>query len=159
MTTYETIAICISTVAFVATAINVIFYFFLTREYNGLVREQNKIAQGQAETSMRELIMSARRNVESISEKVAVEEKKNEDELKIYEQMLDSAQEDLRNAYEEACSRYRDGKIDKERFKRMYSTEIRQIVEDKVQNEHYNNIKSRYECTKLVYEEWFKQEK
>ena len=96
MTTYETIAIYISAIALIATAINVIFYFSLTKEYNGLVKEQNKIAQGQAETSMRELIISARRNVENISEKVAVEEGKNEVAQKIYEQMLDSAQEDLK---------------------------------------------------------------
>ena len=37
-----------------------------------------------------------------------------------YKKMFDAAQEDLRNAYEEACSRYLDGKVDKERFKRSY---------------------------------------
>ncbi len=159
MTIYEMLAIVVSIIALVATIINIIFYYRLTKEYNGLVGEQNKIAQGQAETSMRELIMLARKNVEDVSEKVVKETDEGENVNIIYRQMLDAAQEDLRNAYEEACSRYRDGKVDKERFKRMYSTEIKQLVEDEIQNAHYSNIMSRYECTIKVYEEWFKLEK
>ena len=158
MTSYEIVAIVLSSVAIFATGVNILFYFRLTKEYNGLVLEQNKIAQGQAETSIRELIMSARRNIEEVSEKIALSGNLEETSGKIYSQMLESAQEDLRNAYEEACSRYRDGKVDKERYKRMYYTEIRQLVEDPTQNEYYNNIKSRYECTIKVYEEWFKHE-
>ena len=156
MTLYEGIAVAVSIIAFIATVVNIFFYFSLTKEYNGLVKEQNKIAQGQAETSMRELIMSARRNVENIAEKVAQEDK---DVKAIYEKMFNSAQEDLRNAYEEACSRYRDGKIDKERFKRMYSTEIRKLVEDEDQKKIYDSISTPYQCTVAVYEEWFNFEK
>ena len=159
MSPYEIVAVVISSIALIATAINIIFYFKLTKEYNGLVKEQNKIAQGQAETSMRELIMSARRNVETVSEKVAEQDDKEDVVKAIYEQMFDSAQEDLRNAYEEACSRYRDGKVDKERFKRMYSTEIRQLVEDEAQKKEYDTISTRYECTVAVYKEWFQLEK
>ncbi len=160
MSPYEIAAVVLSSIAIIATAINIVFYFRLTREYNGLVKEQNKIAQGQAETSMRELIMSARRNVETVSEKVACRNEETDDVVKtIYEQMFDSAQEDLRNAYEEACSRYRDGKVDKERFKRMYSTEIRRLVEDDAQKENYDTISTPYECTVVVYKEWFQLEK
>jgi hypothetical protein len=103
--------------------------------------------------------MSARRNVETVSEKVAGQDAKDKTIKAIYEQMFDSAQEDLRNAYEEACSRYRDGKVDKERFKRMYSTEIRQLVEDEAQKKEYDTISTRYECTVAVYKEWFQLEK
>jgi hypothetical protein len=159
MSPYEVVAVALSSVALLATGVNIFFYFKLTKEYNGLVKEQNKIAQGQAETSMRELIMSARRNVETVSEKVAGQDAKDKTIKAIYEQMFDSAQEDLRNAYEEACSRYRDGKVDKERFKRMYSTEIRQLVEDEAQKKEYDTISTRYECTVAVYKEWFQLEK
>ena len=160
MTPYEIVAVVISGIAIVATVINIIFYFRLTQEYNCLVKEQNKIAQGQAETSMRELIMTARHNVETVAEKVAGQDKGTPEEVKaIYEQMFDSAQEDLRNVYEEACSRYRDGKVDKKRFKRMYSNEIKQIVEDPVQKVKYDTISTRYECTVTVYKEWFQLEK
>lgn len=159
MTTFEVISAIVSAIAIIISFVNVIFYRRLTKEYNGLVKEQNKIAMGQAETSIRDLIMQARRHIGDVSAIVAGMDSKNAKSKKIIQDLFESAQEDLRNAYEEACSRYLDGKVDKERFKKMYHTEIRQLVEDKEQNKFYDNISSRYECTVKVYTEWCKLEK
>lgn len=158
MTTYEAIALVISVISLLATVINIVNYFRLTREYNGIAKEQYKIDQGQAETSIRGMIMAARQNVESISEKAAVHGNLTDDDNEIYEKMFDSAEENLRNAYEEACSRYLDGKVDKERFRRMYYFEIQQLVSDPKQKEIYDSVSTKYECTVKVYKEWFNLE-
>lgn len=170
MTMYEVIAVIVSVFAFVVTLINVIFYIKLTTKYNVLVQEQNKISleqnkisQGQAETQMRELIMGARQEVSICSEKLVnclLTDTKDSSKLEeVYKKMFDAAQEDLRNAYEEACSRYLDGKVDKERFKRMYYSEIQNLVENKDQIEFFDTVKSRYKCIVKVYKEWFDLEK
>ena len=170
MTMYEVIAVIVSIFAFAVTSINVVFYIKLTTKYNKLVEEQNnisneqnKISQGQAETQMRELIMGARQEVSTCSEKLAncvLHENENATELQtVYQKMFEAAQEDLRNAYEEACSRYLDGKVDTERFKRMYYSEIQNLVENKDQIEYFDTVKSRYKCILKVYKEWFDLEK
>lgn len=170
MTTYEIVAVIVSVFAFVSTSVNVVFYIKLTTKYNALVQEQNnisfeqnKISQGQAETQMRELIMGARQEVSICSEKLVnctLNNNENASQLQIvYQKMFDAAQEDLRNAYEEACSRYLDEKVDKERFKRMYYAEIQNLVENKDQIEYFDTVKSRYKCILKVYKEWFDLEK
>ena len=143
MTMYEIVAVIVSVFAFVVTLVNMVFYIKLTTKYNVLVQEQNnisleqnKISQGQAETQMRELIMGARQEVSICSEKLVncvLKENENPSQLQtVYQKMFDAAQEDLRNAYEEACSRYLDGKVDKERFRRMYYSEIQNLVEKQI---------------------------
>ena len=170
MTMYEIVAVIVSVFAFVVTLVNMVFYIKLTTKYNVLVQEQNnisleqnKISQGQAETQMRELIMGARQEVSICSEKLvncALADNKHSSQLQtVYQKMFDTAQEDLRNAYEEACSRYLDEKVDKERFKRMYYSEIQNLVENKDQIEYFDTVKSRYKCILKVYKEWFDLEK
>lgn len=170
MTTYEIVAVIVSVFAFVVTLVNVVFYIKLTTKYNALVQEQNnisfeqnKISQGQAETQMRELIMGARQEVSICSEKlvncILIDNEKDSQLQTVYQKMFDAAQEDLRNAYEEACSRYLDEKVDKERFKRMYYSEIQSLVENKDQIEYFDTVKSRYKCILKVYKEWFDLEK
>ena len=170
MTTYEIVAVIVSVFAFVVTLVNMVFYIKLTTKYNALVQEQNnisfeqnKISQGQAETQMRELIMGARQEVSNCSEKLVnyiLIDNENDSQLRtVYQKMFDAAQEDLRNAYKEACSRYLDEKVDKERFKRMYYSEIQNLVENKDQIEYFDTVKSRYKCILKVYKEWFDLEK
>lgn len=168
MSSYEITAIVISIVALVTTGINIILYVVLTNKYHSLVeeqneisKEQNKISQGQAETQMRELIMNAKWELNESSEKLVKAKINTENNTlcNVYQQLFDVAQEDLRNAYEEACSRYLDEKIDKERFKRMYLVEIRNLVENKDQEEYFHPSKSRYKCILKVYDEWNNLEK
>ena len=67
---------------------------------------------------------------------------------------LKALDEDVLNAYDEACAKYIDKKVDRERFKKMYMHEIRQLVESDDFAHKYNCIQSRYNATKRVYDEW-----
>lgn len=172
MSQYEIVAIVLSAVALLFTLVNIWLYRKLTTEYNALVKEQNDIArkqnaiaeqqnrisQGQAETEIRSLLMSARVEL-AISGEKCMECSDNNQLQDFYSNRFSAAQEDLRNAYEEACSRYLDGKADKVRFKRMYMVEIRNLVEDETQKEYFDAVKSRYKCILKVYEEWNNLEK
>lgn len=76
----------------------------------------------------------------------------NQNEMKeILSQALESAIEQNFNAYEEACAKYLDKKVDKERFKKNYIVEIRQLVE---RNPNKYNTTSPYKATLRVYNEW-----
>lgn len=71
-----------------------------------------------------------------------------------------SALEDLLNHYERACMLYIDGKIDKERFKKEYSTEIRNLVEKGEYKERYfPPHTSKYKAILKVYDSWENLEK
>ena len=67
---------------------------------------------------------------------------------------LKALDEDVLNAYDEACAKYIDKKVDRERFEKMYMHEIRQLVEFDDFAHKYNCIQSRYNATKRVYDEW-----
>lgn len=62
--------------------------------------------------------------------------------------IYDMLTEEVLNAYDEACAKYNDGKVDKERFKKMYLHEIRQLVESPELKEKHDSISSRYDATK-----------
>lgn len=73
--------------------------------------------------------------------------------------VLDSTIENNINAYEDACTKYLDDKIDKIRFKKSYHTEIRQLVEhEKLQN-YFNPVTSKFKGILKVYDEWNNLEK
>ena len=77
----------------------------------------------------------------------------------ILTQAFKSARELNMNAYDEACAKYLDNKVDKERFKRNYCIEIRRLVEDKNNSEFFNPTTSPYRCILKVYNEWNNLEK
>lgn len=80
--------------------------------------------------------------------------------LEAQTKVLHSAIENNINAYEEACSKYIDGKIDKDRFKKTYNTEIRQLVENSNLNSSYfNPLTSKFKAILKVYDEWNNLEK
>ena len=86
----------------------------------------------QVEMQIRELILSARSRYE---DKVVQFKDEEDDELR--KAMIDSALEGVLNAYDEACAKYLDGKVDKERFKKLYHDEIRQLVDNVATKEKY----------------------
>ena len=73
------------------------------------------------------------------------------------------AVEDNLNAYEDACAKYIDNKIDRERFRRMYETEIENICRADersiIFSMMYPEQKSRFHAIWKVYHEWNKREK
>lgn len=69
------------------------------------------------------------------------------------------AVESMLNAYEESCTKYLDNKIDKKRFKKSYSTAIRNVVEADQLSEYMDSVKSPYKAILKVYKEWHDLEK
>lgn len=116
---------------------------------NDLTKTANDMQMAQVEMQIRELILSARSRYE---DKV-VQFKGVEDE-ELSKAMLDSALEGVLNAYDEACAKYLDGKVDKERFKKLYHNEIRQLVDDVAIKEKYREPQTKFHATVKVYTEW-----
>ena len=69
------------------------------------------------------------------------------------------SKEEFLNAYDEACQKYLDKKVDKERFKKSYFTEIQSIVKNENFKPKYDTQSTPYKATVKVYNEWFDLEK
>lgn len=76
---------------------------------------------------------------------------------KVTQQAYFSAEEMYRNAYEDACAKYLDRKIDVERFEKIYKQEIYKLVNDPQQKEFYATNQTTYASTVAVYKKWFSQ--
>ena len=73
--------------------------------------------------------------------------------------MHDESIEIMLNVYDEACAKYLDGKVDKERFKRSYHKSIRNLLESGDFDEQFNTPCSSYKCILRVYDMWYNLEK
>lgn len=114
----------------------------------------NKLVQGQVEMQIRERITNARIRYEDL---IIQYQKDLQSEL--IKDVYESTKEEFLNAYDEACQKYLDGKVDKERFKKSYFTEIQDIVKNKSFKSRYDTQSTPYKATLKVYEEWFNLEK
>jgi hypothetical protein len=113
---------------------------------NNLTNTANEMQKGQIELQIREMISAARSRYED-----KVEQNLDTD---IHKALVKSAYENFLNAYDEACMKYLDGKVDKDRFKKAYEVEIRQLIENPANDEYYNKIQSKFNSTKEVYSKW-----
>ena len=102
-----------------------------------------------SEIAVRNMIASARAQFYNISCNLPADKEQAR-------RLLESAQEDWLNAYDEACAKYIDGKIDKERFKKLYFEEIKNCVE---RNKDKFGIATRFQAMQNVYNEWNNREK
>ena len=135
----------------------------LVAQNTALAAENTRLSNGNMEIHLREMISQARRFLASaiqntimskINQNIA-----NDKELQdVVENLLRDAQQDYLNAYEEACTKYIDGKIDKKRFRKTYFEEIRNIVRDKNYKEQFD-FSSTYYAIKQVYDEWSNPER
>ena len=116
---------------------------------NDLTKTANDMQMAQVEMQIRELILNTRSRYEDI----ALQIKDNEDN-ELYKSILDSSLEGLLNAYDEACAKYLDGKVDKERFKKLYHDEIRNLVDNEAIKEKYIAPQTKFRATVKVYNEW-----
>lgn len=100
---------------------------------------------------------------DSDSKKVTGSDKKEKSEDKIecaIKLAYNTAVESNLNAYEEACAKYLDGKVDKDRFKKNYHRQIRRLIEDsKPLMKYFDKPSSAYRCILKVYNEWYNLEK
>lgn len=74
---------------------------------------------------------------------------------KLIKMVYESTKEEFLNAYDEACQKYLDGKVDKERFKKSYFIEIQNIVKNVDFKQKYDTQSTPYKATVKVYNEWF----
>ena len=111
------------------------------------------ISQGQIELEIHQMISRTKRDVLDIALKI------QGNQMGIVQQAFETAREMNLNAYDEACSKYLDGKVDKERFKKNYHVEIRQLVENPNNKDKFDAVTSKYKCILAVYDEWNNLEK
>lgn len=109
----------------------------------------NAYTKGQIEIAVRNMISAARSQFYGISTTLP------QDKV-LAERLLNAAREDWLNAYDEACAKYIDGKIDRERFRKLYVNEIKDCVE---QFSGEFGITTRYQAIRAVYNEWNDLEK
>lgn len=148
----DILAVVLSVLSLVVSAVNLYKYIMLTTQYNSMVNTQTLTAQGALETQIRSAISEVTHDIVTL----AVEIEKNPTS-KMLQSAYYAAEEIYRNTYEDACGKYLDGKIDKERFKKMYQREIRRLVEEEPHKEYYSGLQTPYASTAAVYKEWYSQ--
>lgn len=145
---YEIIAVIFSLIGIVLSIISLI-----------RANSAHKIAQGQIELNIHQLINQTKKDVMDVSLIIAEKCYDDEEVKKTLQQALNTANEQNLNAYEEACAKYLDNKVDKERFKKNYYIEIRQLVENNINKDKFDAITSTYKAILEVYQEWYNLEK
>lgn len=146
---FSLVAIAISIVAIIISFISATKGNKIAEAANQLVDTANLMQMGQVEMQIRELILNAQARFTDLS----IQMNQAEDNSHFI-QPLESALESVCNAYDEACAKYLDGKVDKVRFKQLYHNEIRQWVEDDATKDKYSAVQSKYPATVKVYKEW-----
>ncbi len=153
-TTYEWVSIGLS-------IISILIALFAFLKSNKLTKEYNSLVAGQSELQINERISDTKNQMVQISLKMPEESKlvKNPELKERYKKAMEAAIEDNLNAYEEACAKYIDSKVDKKRFEKTYRIEIRNLVEDANYKKYFDSITSRYKAILKVYKEWEDMEK
>jgi TRAP-type C4-dicarboxylate transport system substrate-binding protein len=123
--------------------------------------ENSRLANGNIELEIRNMIMASNTQLtNAINSLTPLAAKKKtgslsaeeQEILTILQQQYQAAQENYINAYEEACAKYLDNKMDKVRFKKTYNIELRNIVNELKQ--YFDSVSSPYTAIKKVYNEW-----
>jgi len=153
MSNYEILTSIIAGVSATIAVIAIIISKKATKKANEIAETQSKTSQGQIELQINQMISQTQRDVVDSSLRL------NPDKPEFKELAFNVAVELNLNAYDEACSKYIDNKIDKERFKRNYYTSIGKLIENPNTKAKIEPMDSPYRCIKQVYEEWYNLEK
>lgn len=134
-----------------------------SKEANVNSERANALASGEIEISIANSIRETENRVSDIASQIAFltpDQKQDNSIIETMNYRLGQAQEANLNSYDEACAKYKDNKVDKERFRKNYFHSIKNIVEDEDLNKKYfNSVTSKYECIIYVYNEWHKLER
>lgn len=134
-----------------------------TSTANKIAQENLKLQNGMAESQITQSIENAKSKINEISmtmvpfvskEKSQTITKEEENALALYRKNLNAAVQTLINTYDSACSKYMDGKVDKDRFKKTYKNEIRKLVENDEFEGYFNPLTSSYKPILNAYSEW-----
>ncbi len=169
----ETISAIIAGISAIVSVLALIFSIKYSNKSAESAKQANKqasvandIAVGQAENELRRDIANAKiryedicAEVEEITEGKTPKELSEIDKKKLQPKLkrMNSYIEEYLNAYENACSKYLDKKIDVGRFKKSYVSEIRNLFEppDNAFNKFLHpEGTSRYKALWKVYREW-----
>ena len=161
MTNYENLTILIS-----FTTLIVSLVVFLNSRKIRLVDEKNsnrlmeieesnlKHNMAQTELHIQELLVNARKLFLDINlEKLKLSLDDNSDAKEIAEKLTSNSLQEILNAYEIACMKYIDNKVDTGRFKKTYYQEIRQIFANDSYKDFLNKENS-FHALKKVNQEW-----
>lgn len=158
MTPYEKVSTVLSVVAIVVSVIA-----YITA--NNKATRANQVALGNIELYISERITATKEKVSEISLQMATlmskQKKTSEDKkiLAIFEKTFMTAVENNINAYEDACAKYLDNKVDRNRFEKIYKSEIRQLVESDDLKEYFDGVTSKYKAILKLYDQWENLEK
>ena len=158
MTPFEVVSLIL---AFAAIIVSIIAY----RKADTATTKANNIALGNFELYIGERITSTKEKVSDVSLQMATlisKQKRTADDekvLAIFEKVFKAAVENNINAYEDACAKYLDKKVDQIRFEKLYKAEIRQLVESDDLSEYFDGVTSKYKAILKVYDQWENLEK
>ena len=161
MTNYEILTILIS-----FTTLIVSLVVFLNSQKIRLVDEKNsnrlleieennlKHNMAQTELHIQELLVNARKLFLDINlEKLKLSFDNNSDAKELANKLTSNSLQEILNAYEIACMKYLDSKVDKDRFKKTYYQEVRQIFEN-ISYKPFLNKENSFHALKKVNQEW-----
>lgn len=145
----------INTLISLGMLVATLLIFIVTTAYVMITRDQLLTNKGILETEIRKNIVEARLRIIEYGHKIP--ETLSENDAQLFKHILDSLYEDYRNAYEDACSKYEDNKIDRLRFEKMYKDSIKQLVEDEIHKGFYVEPQTKYTCTLKLYKKWIRK--
>lgn len=117
-----------------------------------IFRKTFAIQKGQLEIQIRDLIERTRTHAET-----ALKAVRSNSSEKI-KQAANAALESHLNAYDEACQKYIENKIDQKSFKNLYFHEIYNLINNDNLKEKFVRP-TKYGATRQVYDEWFPEKK
>lgn len=154
MTPYEIAALIVSGISLAFAAVS----FFVSLNANKKSSSASvELTIHDAITSATEKIMDCSADMDKLNAKNNRTEEE-ESELQMKKSRFNVAVENYLNAYEVACAKYIDNKIDKARFEKLYTSCVQKIVENPKFKKYFDAVTSRYKAILKVYKEWFDKE-
>lgn len=163
--TVDIVSASIALVSLLVSIGAVVFARKSSQAANKIAEENLTLQHGMVELEMRQSIENAKSKISDISMIMApliAKEKANADSMEaeeketlaLYQKNFDSAVQTLMNTYDDACSKYIDGKVDKDRFVKNYRIEIRRLLESDDLKKYFDPLTSSYKPILKVYGEW-----
>jgi hypothetical protein len=100
----------------------------LAAQNTALAAENTRLSNGNLEIQLRGMISGSNKLLCSVLQSLYSQETVLKRRKELEESIIGIVDQEILNAYEEACMKYLDGKVDKERFKKTYIVEIRNVV-------------------------------
>ena len=156
-------------VAVISLIVTIIFSLIAvcaSRRSQTSAKRSQDIALGQAENELRAAISRSRERTGDLAVQITeVLDGRKADKLpaadrrryESLEKVFNSSVEETLNAYENACGKYIDNKVDRQRFEKTYFEEVRKICEQRdnfVAELMHPETPSHFKAIWHVYHEW-----